>query len=88
MRLSCCPTEPPEPWRFEDEAVAQIEAVIDRRLEFIQVGNRLLQPAKCLSKPRVDRLEGLDIGVLMSRLARLLVLDAQFVEQRRSVRHG
>ena len=78
----------PEPRRLEHEAVTQVEAVLDAWSDPIQIRDRLLQPAKCLAQPRVDRLERLDIGVIMSRLARCLVLDAQFVEQRRSVRHG
>ena len=41
--------------------MTQVEAVIDRRLEPIEIRDRLLQPAKCLAQPRVDRLEVLDI---------------------------
>ena len=68
--------------------MTQVEAVIDRRFELIQVRDRLLQPSKCLAQPCVDRLEALDVGVLMGRLARRFVLGAQFVEQRGSVWHG
>src|SRR5215472_123234 len=70
-----------ELWRLEDEAVTQIEAVLDRGLEPAQVGHRLFEPSKRLAQPSIDRLEALHIGMLLGRLASSLVLSAQLVEQ-------
>jgi hypothetical protein len=61
--------------------MTQIEVVSDGRFEPIEVRNRPFQPTKCLAQPRVDCLEGLDIGMLVRRLAHRFVLSPQLVEQ-------
>src|SRR4030095_13622313 len=82
------PDEPsPEPRCLEHHAVAQIETVIDRGLEAIEVGNRFLQPTKCLAHSGVDLLKTLDVRVGGRNLSCRLVFGAQFVEQRGSVGH-
>ena len=73
--------------RLEHKAMTEIELVLDRWLEAIQVGNRLLQPAKRLAQASVDGLEALHVRVLMSRVARHLVLCAQLLEQRSRLVH-
>src|SRR5207253_10479118 len=77
----------PEARRIEYEAMTEIESMLDRRLQPVEIRNRFFQPAKRLAQPRVDFLEALDVGVLMRRLSRRLVLYAQFVEQRSLLRH-
>src|SRR6266700_8113424 len=76
-----------ESWRLEYQTVPQVEPVIDRRLEPAQIRHRLFQPAKRLAQPRIDRLEALDVGVLLGRFARQLVLSAQLIKERTRLVH-
>ena len=41
------------------EAVTEVEAVFNGRLETVEIGDRLFEPAEGLAQPRVDRLEAL-----------------------------
>ena len=72
---------------LEARTSRQVESMLDRGLQSIQVRNRLFQPAKSLAQLGVDCLEARDIGVFVRRLTRSLVLRAELVEQRRSIRH-
>src|ERR1700682_473275 len=77
-----------EPRRLEHEAMTEVETVIDRGLEPIEVGDRLLEPSERLAHARIDVPETLDVGMLGRRLALRLVWSAQFVEQGGSIWHG
>lgn len=59
----------PEPGRFEDKTMPQIEPVIDGRLESTQIRHLLFQPTKRLAQPRIDRLETLGVGMRVGRFA-------------------
>jgi hypothetical protein len=70
----------PETRGLERDAVAEIETMVDRRLEPIQVGQCLFEPAKCLAETCIDLLEVLDV-LQRGRLPRRFVLSTQLVEQ-------
>ena len=65
--------------RLEHETVAQVEAVRDRRLDAVQVGERLVEPRVRVAHVLVDGLEAFDIVVRIIQRARRLVLAAQLV---------
>jgi hypothetical protein len=54
--------------------------VVDRRLQAVEIGDRLFEPAKRLAQSRVDLLEAFDVRLALRRLANGLVFGAQFVE--------
>jgi len=72
---------------YERDTVAEIEPVIDRRLESIEIGDRLFQPTKCLAQSRVNSLEILGIGAVIGQFTHRLVLSAQGIEQRARSTH-
>jgi len=69
-----------KPRRLEGAPLSQVEAVLNRRLDRVQIRDGLVEPAECLSRAGVDRLEVLDI-VDMRRHARSFVLPTHLVEQ-------
>src|SRR5208283_1026348 len=54
-----------EPRRIEDVAIAEIEPVFDRGLQAAEIGDSVFQPAKRLAQPCIDRLETLDVALVV-----------------------
>lgn len=77
----------PESWRLKPEAIPSRSG--DRSEALARpVRDRLPQPAECVAHAVINRLKTLDVGALVRRLARRLLLGSELVEQRRWNWHG
>ena len=73
----------PEARVLEHEAVTDVEAMRDRRLDAVEVAERLVEPRVGAAQARVDLLEALHVVVRVRRRARGFVLGLELVEDRR-----
>src|SRR3981081_249407 len=62
--------------------------MVDRRLDPVEIRDRLLEPAECLAHSGVELLEAFDFTMVRHGLPGRLVLGAQLIEQRRAGLHG
>src|SRR5262249_32035196 len=67
--------------------VSQVETMLDRRTQPVEVRDGFLQPPVRLPQLSVDLLKPRDVLVLVRRLASCFVLRAQLLQERNVVRH-